>query len=119
MFVFGLLNLMGCLNGESYPEKFAISICETAYMCLDNGDIERFTQYDGVEDCIADWQDAILDSAGYEAWQEGDAIFNKENAKLCLAEINEVQVDPECDGSMNALSFFQDIQTEACDSIYE
>ena len=119
MFVFGIINLMGCINGENYPEKFAISICETAYQCIDNGDIESFTQYDNVEDCIVDFQTGIQDSADYEAWQEGDATFNKENAQICLDEINEVQVDPECNGSMNVFSFFQDIQNDACGKIYE
>ena len=110
--------LSGCITGNNYPEKFATSLCETAFTCLDSGDIEFITGYDNQDECIVDLTAEIQTSTTYDEYEEGTRSFNKDAANLCFTEIIEVQGDSDCDGSMNAWSFFTDIQSNACDDVF-
>lgn len=115
--IFMILGL-GCTTGENFPADYADAICTTAYKCMNNSDIETYTSYDDIEDCLADWMDNMTNTSDYEAWEEGELAFNKDMAKECLTEITEVQQDSDCDGSMNVLEFFSDIQSDSCSDVY-
>ena len=110
--------LTGCTNGGNYPDKYASALCETTYACLDNDDIELVSGYDNEEECIAEISSDIRSSNTYDEFEEGERGFNKEAANACLTEIEEVQQDSDCNGSMSAWTFFTDIQSDDCDDVF-
>ena len=93
-------------------------MCETTYACLDEGDIEVVTGYDDIDECIVELTSEIRSSDVYDEWEEGTRTFNKEAASGCITEIEEVQQDSDCDGSMSAWTFFTDIQSDDCDDVF-
>ena len=108
----------GCTTGSNYPTKYANAICETQYKCLDEGDVEMVMGYDNQEECITEWIDVMTSADDYEGWQLGNNDFNREAADLCIGEVVEVQSDSDCDGSMNAWTFVNDIASDACSEVY-
>lgn len=113
-----LITTFACTTGASYPADFAKAICETAYQCLNNDDIETLLGYDDVEECKTEWTTDLMNSSEYEAWEEGDMSFDRESANLCLEEITEVKNDSDCNGSMNWFDFIKDVQSNSCDDVY-
>lgn len=112
------LSTLACTTGANYPENYATAICETAYKCMNNSDIETFTGYDDVVDCKQEWTSDLMNTSDYEAWEEGDMAFDREKANICLTEITEVQQDSDCDGEMNFFDFVSDTSSDACDEVY-
>ena len=111
--------MLGCTTGNNYPTKYANTVCESMFACIDDDSIEAFTNYDDVEECKADQEEAIRDSSTFDAFEEGDADFNGEAAEKCLTEISEVQNDSDCDGNMNIISYLADASSEDCGDVYE
>lgn len=109
---------IACTTGGNYPDQYAAALCETSYTCLDNDDIEMVSGYDNQDECISDISAEIRSSTMYDEFEEGSRSFNKDAAVACITEINEVQEDSDCDGSMNAWTFFTDIQSDACDDVF-
>ena len=110
--------LTACTTGGNYPDKYASALCETTYACLDNDDIELVSGYDNEEECIAEISSDFRSSDTYDEYEEGERKFNQEAAGACLTEIEEVQQDSDCDGSMSAWTFFTDIQSDECGEVY-
>ena len=107
-----------CTTGGNYPEKYASTLCETSYACLDNDDIELVSGYDNEEECVAEESSKFRGSSIYDEFEEGERSFNKDAANACLTEIEEVQRDSDCDGSMSAWTFLNDIQSDDCADVF-
>lgn len=117
-FIPTILFLSACTTGGNYPEQYAKALCETTYACLDDDDIETVSGYDDMDECIVELTSEIRSSDVYDEWEEGARSFNKEAASGCITEIEEVQQDSDCDGSMSAWTFFTDIQSDDCDDVF-
>ncbi len=115
---FAIFMLSACTTGGNYPDQYATVLCETTYACLDNDDVEMVTGYDDENECILELTTEMKTSDVYAEWDSGARSFNKEAAKACLEEIEEVQNDADCDGSMSAWTFFTDIQSDACNEVF-
>ena len=113
-----LFLMTGCVTGGNYPDKYATALCETTYTCLNNDDVEMVTGYDDEIECIAEISSEIRSSSTYDEFEEGARGFDKEAADACITEIQEVQQDSDCDGSMSAWTFFTDIQSDACADVF-
>lgn len=113
-----LFLLTACTTGGNYPDQYAKALCETTYACLDNDDIEMVSGYDDMEECIFEIGVDVRTSDSYAEYDAGARSFDKEAAQACLDEITEVQEDADCDGSMNAWTFFTDIQSDACSEVF-
>ena len=111
--------LLSCITADNYPQRFADAVCLGIFECLGSSDISFFTGYDDLEECQEDQTAAILNTAGYDSWEEGDADFNQRSARNCLEEILEIREDSACNGSMNVLSFLADAGSDDCVDIYD
>lgn len=114
-----LFLFLGCLTGNNYPSQLANATCKTGYTCLDQDQIEDNLGYNNIEDCISELESEVRSSESFKAYESGSNDFNKDNAELCLSEVNDVQNDSDCNGNMNILSFFIDIAAEECTQVYE
>jgi hypothetical protein len=110
--------LGGCLTGNSYPAERARTLCDSLFTCVDPDEVEFWTRYDSVEECVAEERDLFEDSAGYESFLDGDCPFDADKAKRCLEEISEVKSDSDCDGNMSFLVFVIDIADDDCAEVY-
>ena len=113
-----LVVLSGCLSGTSYPKTFATTYCASMYVCVDEGEIETWLNYDDEADCRTNLQEDIEGSAAYDAFEEGDRTFDVDAANACLEEASQVRDDADCTGSMNILQFGLDAATEECEDVY-
>ena len=113
-----ILFLSACTTGGNYPDQYATTLCETTYTCLDNDDVEMVTGYDDMDECILELTTELKSNNVYTEWESGSRAFNKDAAEACLEEIKEVQNDADCNGSMSALTFFSDIQSDACNEVF-
>ena len=110
---------MGCTTGNNYPQKYADTICSSAFECLSADEIDLFLGYDNIEECKESEEKTMRESSNFDSFEEGDVAFNKEAAEQCLMEISEVREDSDCNGSMNIVSWGIDIANDACFDIYE
>ena len=77
----------------SIPKRFADAVCVGIFECLDSSSVAFLTGYDDLEDCQEDQEAAILNTAGYDAWEEDEADFDEDSARSCLEEIVEIRED--------------------------
>ena len=111
--------MLACTTGNNYPTKFANAVCDSMFACMDDENIELFTSYDNIEECKIEEEEKLRNSSAFDSFEEGDLVFNKENAEKCLTEITEVQQDSDCNGDMNIVSFLADAANEDCADVYE
>ena len=112
------LFLGGCLSGGSYPSQRARVYCDSLFACVDENEIEFWTSYDDVDECVDEQTDVFEDSSGYQSFRDGDCPFNSDNAGSCLEEISEVRNDSDCDGNMGFLTFSLDAADQDCAEVY-
>lgn len=117
--LFSLASLLGgCLTGDSYPSERARTYCSSLFACVGEDEIEFWTTYDDVNECVDEETDLYEDSSAYQSFQDGGCDFNSDSAKRCLEEASSVTSDPDCDGAMGFLSFAIDISDDDCDDVY-
>ena len=118
-YLFPSFILIACTTGTNYPQKHAQTICSALFECVDEDAIDLFLSYDNIEECEASEEQIIRNSGDFDAYEEGDAEFNKEAAEQCLNEILEVRADSDCNGNMNIVNWGIDIASSSCDKVYE
>jgi len=117
LFCFALM--LGCTTGNNYPTKYANTVCDSMFTCIDNESIETFTGYDDIDECKEKEEENYRESSIFDSFEEGDVEFNAEAADRCLNEIAEVKNDSDCDGEMNIISYLADAASEDCAEVYE
>ena len=113
------LGLVGCLTGQSYPERYSRTFCSSLFTCLSPENAEFWSGADSEQECVDNSAGAIESSELLDAWQEGDCEFDADAARLCLAEVDELRDDPDCDGAMNPLLFGLDQLDSSCFEVYD
>ena len=117
-----ILLCSACLTGNNYPDQYADAYCGTLYYCFEADSVEDANGWDGVSDCEEEIEGSISGSASYDAYQEGDLVFNADAAKACINEIEEFLADPDCAGDdlgfFSGLNFLADVTHEDCASVY-
>ncbi len=111
------LLMPGCLSGTSYPKTYASTYCAALFTCVDDTEIENWTNYDDEKDCRDDLQAEMEGTSVYDAFEEGDRSFDGDAADACITEADQVRDDADC-GSMNFIQFVLDAATEECEDVY-
>ena len=111
-----LFFLFACTTGTNYPDQYAEGFCDSLFLCVNPDEIDL--NYDSKEECIEDIAKTARSGSQFEQFEEGDLVFDKENAETCLTEVVEIQNDSDCDGSMNFIAFGIDSYDESCANIY-
>jgi len=112
------LFLGGCVSGGSYPTQRARTYCDSLFSCVDEAEIEFWTRYDDIQECVDEQADSFEDSADYQRFIDGECEFDAESADACLEEISEVKNDNDCDGNMSFLAFSFDSIDQNCGDVY-
>ena len=115
--------LAGCLSGGGYPDSYASAYCGTMFACFDADSIDNVAGWDNLSDCKEEVAEDGRQTAGYDGWEEGELTFNSDAAANCIDEVEEFQVDSDCDGRnldfINYALFALDVAHEDCGSVYE
>lgn len=111
------LLLPGCLNGNSYPKNYAATYCGALFACVDESEIENWTNYDDEKECREELQEDLEGTSTYDAYEEGDRTFDSDAAQACIDEADQIRDDSDC-GTMSYLEFFVDSATDECGEVY-
>ena len=122
--VLALVSLLcsACVTGTNYPDSYASAYCGTIYACFETDSIEDFFGWDSVSDCRDEKSAEGTESWAYDAYLEGDRVFDSEAAGNCIGEVEEFRSDPDCAGEelnlFNGAGFLLDIEHEDCAAVY-
>ena len=109
----------GCsVTGNNYPERYASAFCASLFECMaDDDEIEFIFGYDDEPECRERVASDIRNDSSYDAFEEGDRVYDPDAGEACLEEVAQLRQDSDC-GSMSWITFGIDALSEECFNVF-